>query len=59
MIFNTSCLFLLNLNLISLLVKRQTDKPSPGAVAGEYHFLALAREVNLDTLSFDNSEEEI
>ena len=49
----------LNLNLNSLLVKRQTDYPSPGAVTGGDYSLALTREVNLDTLSSDSSEEEI
>ena len=48
-----------DLNLNSLLVKRQIDNPSPGALTGEYQSLALTREVNLDTLSSDNSEEEI
>ena len=54
-------LFLLyaNLNLISLLVTRQIDNPSPGAVTGGNYSLALTREVNLDTLSSDSSEEEI
>ena len=49
----------LNLNLNSLLVKRQIDNPSPGAVTGGNQILALTREVNLDTLSSDSSEEEI
>ena len=49
----------LNLNLNSLLVKRQIDNPSPGAVTGGNSSLALSREVNLDTLSSDSSEEEI
>ena len=49
----------LNLNLNSLLVKRQTDNPSPGAVTGENYSLAFIREVNLDALSSDCSEEEI
>ena len=49
----------LNLNLNSLLVKRQIDHPSPGAVTGGNQSLALTREVNLDTLSSDSSEEEI
>ena len=40
----------LNLNLNSLLVKRQIDNPSPGAVTGGNKSLALTREVNLDTL---------
>ena len=47
------------LNLNSLLVKRQIDNSSPGAVTGGNLSLALTREVNLDTLSSDNSEEEI
>ena len=47
------------MNLNSLLVKRQIDNPSPGAVTGENFSLALTREVNLDTLSSDSSEEEI
>ena len=47
------------LNLNSSLVKRQIDNPSPGAVAGGNQSLALTREVNLDTLSSDSSEEEI
>ena len=47
------------LNLNSLLVKRQIDNPSPGAVTGGNQSLALTREVNLDTLSSDSSEEEI
>ena len=42
-----------NQNQNSLLVIRQIDNPSPGAVT------ALTREVNLDTLSSDSSEEEI
>ena len=42
-----------NLNLISLLVKRQNDNPSPGAVTGGIWSLALIREVNLDTQSSD------
>ena len=45
--------------LISLLVKRQTVNPSPGAVTGGKLSLALTREVNIDTLSSDSSEEEI
>ena len=49
----------LNLNLNSLLVKRQIDNPSPGAVTGGNESLGLTREVNLDTLSSDSSEEEI
>ena len=49
----------LNLNLNSLLVKRQIDNPSPGAVTGGNQSLALTREVNLDTLLSDSSEEEI
>ena len=36
----------LNLNLNSLLVKRQIDNPSPGAVTGGNLSLALTREVN-------------
>ena len=48
-----------NLNLNSLLVKRQVDNPLPGAVTGGNQSLALTREVNLDTLSSDSSEEEI
>ena len=50
------------LNLNSLLVKRQIDNPSPGAVTGGNKSLALTREVtqvNLDMLSSDSSEEEI
>ena len=43
----------------SLLVKRQIDNPSPGAVTGGNQSLALTREVILDTLSSDSSEEEI
>ena len=46
------------LNLNSLLVKRQIDNPSSGAVTGGNKFLALTREVNLDTLSSDSSAEE-
>ena len=50
----------MHLNLNSLPVKRQIDNPSPGAVTGgKSVFLALTREVNLDTLSFDSSEEEV
>ena len=49
----------MDLNLNSLLVKRQIDNPSPGAVTGGNQSLALTREVNLDTLSYDSSEEEI
>ena len=45
------------LNLNSLLVKRQIYNPSPGAVTGGNWSLALTREVNLDTLSSDSSEE--
>ena len=45
------------LNLNSLLVKRQIDNPSPGAVTGGNESLALTREVNLDMLSSDSSEE--
>ena len=37
---------LLNLNPNSLLVKRQIDNPSPGAVTGGNESLALTREVN-------------
>ena len=56
----TECHYLvLNLNLNSLLAKRQIDNPSPGAVTGGNWSLALTREVNLDTLSSDSSEEEI
>ena len=47
------------LNLNSLLVKRQIDNPSPGPVTGDNKSLAITREVNLDTLSSDSSEEEI
>ena len=49
------------LNLNSLVVKRQIDNPSPGAVTGGNYSLALTREVNLDRLlvSSDSSEEEI
>ena len=36
------------LNLNSLLVKRQIDNPSPGAVTGGNKSLALTREVNCD-----------
>ena len=36
----------LNLNLNSLLVKRQIDNPSPGTVTGGNLSLALTREVN-------------
>ena len=39
----------------SLLMKRQIDNPSPGAVTGGNYSLALTREVNLDTLSSDSS----
>ena len=40
-------------------MKRQTDTPSPGAVTwGESKSLALTKEVNLDTLSADSSEED-
>ena len=39
----------------SLLMKRQIDNPSPGAVTGGNQSLALTREVNLDTLSSDSS----
>ena len=55
----SACSLLLLLNLNSLLVKRQTDNPSPGAATGGNWSLALTREVNLDTLSSDSSEEEI
>ena len=48
-----------NLNLNILLVKRRIDNPSLGAVTGGNESLALTREVNLDTLSSDSSEEEI
>ena len=48
----------LNLNLNSLLVRRQIDNPSPGVVTGGKP-LALTREMNLDTVSSDSSEEEI
>ena len=48
-----------DLNLNSLLVKRQIDNPSPGAVTGGNKSIALTREVNFDTLSSDSSEEEI
>ena len=37
----------LNLNLNSLLVKRQIDNPSPGAVTGVNQSLALTREAKL------------
>ena len=47
------------LNLNSFLVKRQIDNPSPGAVTGGNHSLALTSEVNSDTQSSDSSEEEI
>ena len=50
---------ILNLNLNSLLVKRQIDNPSPGDMTRGNYSLALTREVNLDTLSSDSSEEEI
>ena len=40
-------------------MKRQIDNPSPGAVTGVNKYIALTREVNLDTLSSDSSEEEI
>ena len=49
----------MNLILNSLLVKRQIDNPSSGAVTGGNQSLALTREVDLDTLSSDSSEEEI
>ena len=39
-------------------MKRQIDSPSPGAVTGGKKSLSLTREVNLDTLSSDSSEEE-
>ena len=48
-----------NQNQNSLLVIRQIYNPSPGAVTGENKSLALTREVNLDTLSSNSSEEEI
>ena len=38
---------------------RQIDNPSPGAVTGGNKYLALTREVNLNTLSYGNSEDEI
>ena len=47
------------LHLNRLLVKRQIDNPSPGAVTGGNKSLALTREVNLDTLSSDSSEESL
>ena len=53
------CEYDANLNLNSLLVKRQIDNTSPGAVTRENKSLALTRQVNLDTLSSDSSEEEI
>ena len=40
-------------------MKRQTVNPSLGAVTGEKLVSALTREMTLDTLSFDSSEEEI
>ena len=40
-------------------MKRQTVNPALRAVTGENYSLALTREVNLDTLSSDSSEEEI
>ena len=40
-------------------MKRQIDNPSPGAVTGGNYALALSRDVTLDTLSSDSSEEEI
>ena len=40
-------------------MKRQTVNPKPGALTGENKSLALTREVNLDTLSSNSSEEEI
>ena len=46
-------------NQNSLLVTPQIDNPSPGSVTGGNQSLALTREVNLDTLSSDSSEEEI
>ena len=49
----------LNRNPNNLLVTRQIDNPSPGAVTGGNQSLALTREVNLDTLSSDSSEKEI
>ena len=48
-----------NLNLNRLLVKRQIDNPSSGALTGGNKSIALTREVHLDTLSSDSSEEEI
>ena len=39
-------------------MKRQIDNLSPGAVTGGNQSLALTREVNLDTLSSDSSEEQ-
>ena len=41
------------------MVKCQIDNPSPGAVTEGNKSPALTREVNLDTLSSDSSEEEI
>ena len=41
------------------MVKRQAVNPSPGAVTGGKLVPSLTREVNLDTLSSDSSEEEI
>ena len=58
-VLKASISFCNKMNLNSLLVKRQVDNPSPGAVTGGNKSLALAREVNLDTLSSDSSEEEI
>ena len=48
----------LYLNLNSLLVICQNDNPSSGPVTGGNVSLAFTREVNLDTLSSDYSEEE-
>ena len=47
-----------NLNLNSLLVKRQIDNPSPGTVTGG-NFKLVPSSHNLDTLSSDSTEEEI
>ena len=40
-------------------MKRQNDNSSSGAVTGGNKSLAVTREVNLDALSSDNSEEKI
>ena len=40
-------------------MNHQIDNPSPGAVTWGNKSLALTREVNLDVLSSDSSEEEI